>query len=169
MTPGLSCRPAGAFSWCYIYISGLINTAMRSKPKRTRYFLFHRVNPKPEDYTMLVEVSETINAFITYVTECQKNRRILKGFIILRGQTTCVTGQTLHLYFPNFMLQSVSKHFHFNFEDIPQTAVSIGDHPYQDLKKTLFKDTHLSDFLEGVFKGSDPNLSSVRKRLFSNR
>ena len=144
------------------------------KRVKTRYFLFWRVKPKPRDYQVLYDACKQINAFFAYKTHNDGTRPVLKGYIILHKNTTCATGRTLHRYFPNFLLTCVPSKFHFNFEDLnkEEGVIVVGTHPFDDIRKELFKRKSLTHFwnkdfiLDGNTISSYEYFNGVRKWLF---
>lgn len=117
------------------------------KRRFTRYFLFWRVNPSPNDYELLKTSCKTIDAYFGYKTEHGSNKTILKGFFILRGVKACASGKSLYSYFPNFLITSVGTHFNFNFEDMQPDITLNGYHPFNSIRKNLFKDRDLTRFM----------------------
>lgn len=105
----------------------------------TRYFSFVRVNPRDEDFELLVKVADSIRAYIGYgVSRVVKNGRtrvIMKGFIVLHGSPT--SPSRLVSWFPNFLLRS-SRRSSFRF---PGSVTVIGQHPFDEIRKDLFN-TH---------------------------
>lgn len=134
------------------------------KGHQTRYFLFWRINPTNKDYSILAESCETINAFYGFKTSWENSRRVLKGFIVLKGPSTCESGRTLHRYFPNFLIRCVKADFHFNFEDSPPDVEMVGLHPFDDLRKELFKEAHLSHFWDDKLV-VETSLTPIKKKL----
>ena len=100
--------------------------------RRTRYFLFSRLNPSQRDYELLKEVCNGIDAYLGYQTSflgCQR----LEGFIVLRGPRT--RASNLSGFFPNFYIWAAPHGF--LFEDLNHDVV-FKEHPYKCIRKDLF-------------------------------
>ena len=109
--------------------------------KFTRYFLFTRVDPKEEDYTLLLEVCKRIDAHLGYRTILGTSVDRLVGFIVLRGPRTFVAD--LCRLFPNFNLTPMSDIVElgsFDFDNLPKGTVLVGDHPFKSIRSVLFPD-----------------------------
>ena len=116
----------------------------------TRYFLFTRTNPRVSDYELVVRVANKIDAHLGYATVYNGGTRVLKGFIVLRGPRTFVG--TLCKHFPNFLLFAVDAmetYFDFNLDSVPDGVTMVNEHPFQEVRKTLFKDKNsLAEFFK---------------------
>lgn len=117
----------------------------QNKFKMTRYFVFWRTDPKPSDYELLRKKCEEINAFFGYTTLNNGDKKILKGFIILRGVKTISDGSSLHAHFPNFMIRGVGTKCDMNLEALRNLTLN-GVHPYEGVRRRLFDDDELIDF-----------------------
>ena len=126
--------------------------------RRTRYFVFTRINPSIAEYSHLVKVCEDINASLGYKTVQDGEKLRLVGFLVLRGPST-VSGAIGRLL-PNFIVSPL--HFLFNdgfhwlhtipvgvivtkkrrYPDGPMTLGTVffngKAHPFDDLKRSLF-------------------------------
>jgi hypothetical protein len=106
----------------------------------TRYFAFTRINPEPGDYLNLHKAVDIIDAFLCYRTGTHNGRKILKGVLVLRGKRTCPSGCTLESLFPNFLLRHLpDNRLDFDFHALPRDVVVKGVHPFDDLRRDLFK------------------------------
>lgn len=128
----------------------------------TRYFLFTRLKPKKEDYIHLVEESKRIDAHILYKTDTSDPQcKVLKGLIILCGPPTFP--DVLHNNFPNFTITTIPSKFELDFWNI-QGVFKVGEHPYEEVKKTLFKSLFdvptLSSFMQ-----NERNNTDIRKMV----
>ena len=107
----------------------------------SRYFTLSRTDPKDVDYDNLKKGGEKINAFVVHKTIKERNRRILKAVIVLRGVPAVKSGSGLHVHFPNFLISSPGS---FEFD------VFCDGHPYDSVRKRLFDESFLvSQFLTG--------------------
>lgn len=116
----------------------------------TRYFLFTKLRPKKEDYFKLVDESKKINAHVIYKTDTSDpDCKVLKGLIVLCGPVTHCN--VLCNNFPNFILTTLPTNFELDFWKLPSDVFKIGQHPYEDIKKNLFRslfsETSLSNFM----------------------
>lgn len=129
----------------------------------TRYFLFTKLRPKGDDYKHLMKEAEKIKAFILYRTDySDENCAVLKGLIILGGPPT--QNSVLARNFRNFLISMVPINFELDFWNLDQDVKEIGRHPYEDIKRNLFKfnETKLSAFM-----GNERNPGSIRKMVSS--
>lgn len=113
-----------------------------------RYFIFTRVNPKEIDYDRLDLVAGRINAFIGYRTLTatgSDSRKMMKGFVVLKGERTTV--KKIIRFFPNFLLTAIPSTFEMDFSDLPGDTVFLGHHPLDCIRRRLFPDETLSDFM----------------------
>ena len=114
---------------------------MIAKDFRTRYFIFTKVNPTGDDIATLVRGCESIKAeFYGYHVHGNKERKILKGFLVLSQDTTLAS--RLYAWFPNFLVSSMPTEMGAEFDNMPEGVIVTGNHPYSDCRKNLFK----SDF-----------------------
>lgn len=112
----------------------------------TRYFVFSKVAPTPDDYSFFVDTCAKINAFFGYRTIVRGSRRELRGFIVLRGNRS--SDRPIQREFPNFLVRTVDIGFDFSLGNAPDDMVfGGGDHPYDDVKRSLFGDGSLRSFL----------------------
>ena len=123
---------------------------MKNKIRKTRYFVFFRINPKQKDYGTIKDAAEKIDAQIIHRTVSCGKRIVLKGLLILRGKTTCETACALHVHFPNFLVVKAPKSLQLNFEGLHEDTEFEGEHPFQHIRKNLFKEPTLRDFLDGT-------------------
>lgn len=120
--------------------------------KITRYFLFSKINPKDDDYRLIIDVCKRINACLGFRTTTCDGKTRLKGFIVLRGSRTSA-GSLRHL-FPNFLLTAVPSEFDFNMNEIQADVQVRGTHPFETLRRDLFKELP-RDTLAGYFMNGD--------------
>lgn len=114
------------------------------KDKRSRYFVFTRVNPRASDYDLLVMTSEAINASLVYKTFRTLTTVRLVGFLILRGPTT--VSQDIGRLLPNFLVTWLGEQFDDGYHWLNAHHPTIDGeihfnqrgHPFGDLKKKLF-------------------------------
>ena len=90
---------------------------------------------------MLKHSCKKIDAFYGFT----ENRGVLKGFVVLRGRPTHMSGLQLQPHFRNFNLYGAGLNFDFNFEGVSHVT-QIGKHPYKDIRRDLFKERSLSSF-----------------------
>ena len=122
---------------------------MNVKQRRTRYFIFSRVNPRHDDYEHLVDTCEKIEACLAYKTVRDGWRVVLTGFFILRGPSTIQ--DDIRRLFPNFLLTNLSLQYQESLEWLVGAKLeglpffqdgeifSNGkEHPFQSVKKNLF-------------------------------
>jgi len=115
-------------------LNGICHFSNMMATRYTRYFTFTKVNPEEKDYRFLEEECERIDAFLGYSTELYP-RRLLRGFIILRGPRTCSGG--LYRNFPNFLVTAYHGDNPFNFDEA--NDVVRKHHPFESLRKVLFR------------------------------
>lgn len=120
------------------------------KPRRSRYFLFSRVNPSDKDFKLLSDSCDAIKAeYYGYFVEregrgiLKKRKTTLKGFFVLSHATTFAT--RLEGWFPNFLVYSMPESMVSDFDRLPSDLTVSGSHPYKGLKANLF-DEGLSTF-----------------------
>ncbi len=117
-------------------------------PKRTRYFTFTRVNPRSQDYAILLDTCERIDASLGYKTVRDGQKIRLLGFITLRGPAT-IADDILRLL-PNFNVTSLNRRFGSGFDWLAEARSgsrffvdgpmfhNYKGHPFQQLKTQLF-------------------------------
>lgn len=121
----------------------------------TRYFIFSIIEPTSNDYRLLIETCQIIDACYGYRTDCGRSEKILKGFIILRGARThigCLSKAFVEI--PGFSLMEVQREFDLDFDEIPRDVVFKGGHPYKDLRRDLFGRNILSSLSVFFVSGS---------------
>ena len=114
----------------------------------TRYFTFTRTNPTTNDYDMMLETSDRINASIGFKTIRDGWKVRLVGYIILRGPLAYE--EDIARCFPNFLVTKMGPGVEMARDWLK--SVDTGDpffvdgfelfnargNPYQSIKKTLF-------------------------------
>lgn len=121
------------------------------KQTRTRYFVFSRVNPRYDDYELLVETCDRIDACLGYKTVRDGWKVRLIGFLILRGPSTIE--DDLGRLFPNFLLTPLGHEFHGACDWLASQRMDDGhwfidaepqfnnkEHPFEMLRVRLFND-----------------------------
>jgi len=119
------------------------------RSKRTRYFVFTRVNPSSSDYDRLLGECQRIDASLGYKTIRDGWKVRLVGFIVLCGRTTIP--DDIGRLFPNFNVTSLGPGFQDGFDWMAGVAESESgffvdgatfnnaiEHPYVQLKTLLF-------------------------------
>lgn len=119
--------------------------------RHTRYFIFTRLRPKSEDYIHIIEESKRINAHIIYITDTTDPEcKVLKGLIILCGPTT--HQNIICRNFPNFFLFPLPTNFELDFWNLPPDVFKVGQHPFDSVRKRLFKGLFDESSLSGFMR-----------------
>jgi hypothetical protein len=120
---------------------------MNFTAQKTRYFIFVRTNPEPDDYDRVVNETNRIDGNIYYITDRSNPDRIrLKGLLILRKQPAYA--RDIAKCFPNFLVHVLPTYFELDFWNLHCGVTIIGEHPYKGIQKLLFPTLGLSDFLK---------------------
>ena len=122
--------------------------ALNRATKRTRYFIFSRVNPLSRDYATLIQECERIDALLVYKTVRVRGIPKLIGFFVLRGPVTVV--DDIARCFPNFLINRLDTRYDDGFEWLAEQQGYDGrlfndarvhrnrkEHPFIETKKRL--------------------------------
>lgn len=132
----------------------------------TRYFLFTKLRPTDLDYNHVKDEAERINAHVIYITDdSDETCKVLKGIIVLGGQPT--TYGCLHKNFPNFTITTIPTEFELDFWNLPDNVVKISAHPFDDIKKNLFKSLFNEKSLS-TFISNERNPGNIREMVPSS-
>ena len=122
-----------------------------SRPKRTRYFVFTRVNPRDHDYDLLIDMCQKHDFMLAYKTVRDGWKIRLHGMLVMRGPPT-VADDIMNLL-PNFMVTPLSEEFTDGIDWVCSIQSGEGhffidgeilfngkEHPFVDVKRSLFSD-----------------------------
>lgn len=115
------------------------------RTRRTRYFVFSKVNPTDKDFRLLINNCSAIKAhyygYLTHYDGTSKRKTLLEGFFVLSKNPTYPT--FLYSWFPNFLIRQMPACM--MLEDINPSVVVVGSHPYISCRNDLFDSKQINE------------------------
>ena len=115
----------------------------------TRYFTFSRIDPLSDDYNLLFQTSERIDAVLVFKTiSHRQNRYRVIGFLVLRGRPTCL--EDICRCLPNFLVGFLDPRWETgiqwlsSFEAVP-IFHNYKRHPFSAIKCRLFRNDSVEE------------------------
>lgn len=121
----------GVTSYLQFFMPVILSDMIKNTP--TRYFLFSRVNPKDDDYDLLIERCIRLGIYAGFRTISPQGVERLVGFLIFKDGR--VLPSALVREFPNFLVIPMGSH---GWPDESKGFTYFGGHPFDDLKHLLF-------------------------------